>query len=636
LPSQAAVAVIPLATFGLVIAWWGWKSGAYFRPVFLPGSILLLALTAALLLYAPWPARLRGPARIAALGLAAIAPWSLVSALWAPAPDIAVADATRAGAYALSFVLGIWICLLLGRRMLFALAPVAGAVAAVGVLTLIVLWTSDDAAQLLQEDATLRYPFGYRNAVAGFFLGGCFPVLALAASGELDWRLRGVLLGAATLAVELAILAQSRGAVFAIVVAVAIFVAVHPNRLRALGWFALATAPALAALPWLLDVFQAGGGDTSASLPPLRSACAAMAVTSVVAAGLGAAIARWDDRLSLSRLAARRVSMALFAAGAAALIAALIAISLTSGGPVGFAERNIDELTAGTPELGSQGSRYGLDVRTERGDLWGVAWDGFTESPVAGEGAGGFRFRYLLDRDSGIQPEDPHSVELLMASELGLPGLLMLLAFIGGSALAVLRARRLGPAAAVLAAGALGAAAYWLAHASVDWFWSYPALTVPVMFLLGAAAAPALLAPARPPNRRRRLALVAACAVAALAMLPFLISERYTNEALEGWRADLDDAYSKLEQAADLNPLSERPLVTEAVIAEEAGEPQRALAALSRAQDRQPQEWTLYYLEARVLAPIDIAGASRALARARELNPKGEEITQLGEEMNIP
>jgi tetratricopeptide (TPR) repeat protein len=178
--------------------------------------------------------------------------------------------------------------------------------------------------------------------------------------------------------------------------------------------------------------------------------------------------------------------------------------------------------------------------------------------------------------------------------------------------------------------------AYWLAHASVDWFWSYPAVTFPMAFVIGAAAAPALLRPAGPPRRGRRRALGAVAVVAALAMVPPLLSERYTNNALRSWQADLAGAYSDLERAADLNPLSDRPLATEAVIAEEAGEPQRALAALSRAQERVPDEWTLYFLEARVLAGIDPVSADLALQQARALNPLGVELDELEETLAAP
>jgi Flp pilus assembly protein TadD len=74
-------------------------------------------------------------------------------------------------------------------------------------------------------------------------------------------------------------------------------------------------------------------------------------------------------------------------------------------------------------------------------------------------------------------------------------------------------------------------------------------------------------------------------------------------------------------------------MTAEAVIAESVGDRGRALAALDRAQERQPDEWTVYYLEARVLSATDPRRAGRALARARALNPRGPEIAALEQQL---
>jgi tetratricopeptide (TPR) repeat protein len=159
---------------------------------------------------------------------------------------------------------------------------------------------------------------------------------------------------------------------------------------------------------------------------------------------------------------------------------------------------------------------------------------------------------------------------------------------------------------------------------------------MPVCFAVGAAMAPALLRPAQPPRRTLRIGLAIGAGLLAIWMLPYLFSERYTNDALRTGQADPEHAYAELQDAADLNPASDRPLATEAVIAESAGDRQRALAALDEAEKRVPDEWTLYYLEARVLAPIDPAGAVRALTKAKELNPRGPEVDALAQELGIP
>ena len=78
-----------------------------------------------------------------------------------------------------------------------------------------------------------------------------------------------------------------------------------------------------------------------------------------------------------------------------------------------------------------------------------------------------------------------------MLSELGIVGLLLFGGFLVAGTVAGLRSRRSAPAAAALSAAALTAVAYWIVHASYDWFWHYPGITAPVLFMFGAAAAPA-------------------------------------------------------------------------------------------------------------------------------------------------
>ena len=223
--------------------------------------------------------------------------------------------------------------------------------------------------------------------------------------------MRGLLIAAAALCIELAVLAQSRSAVFAIAAGAVVLLAAHSERLRMLGFLGLAVVPSALALPWLLDVYQAGGGNTEASLDPLRGACRAMAVSAVLGVLLGCAAAKLDPRVHLSRNAARGIGWGLAVAAAAIALGGAVAVLSSEGGLGGFLDRQKEELTAGSPDLSKQGSRFGLDLRTERGDLWRVALDDLADQPLAGEGGGGFRFSYLRDREETLQPEDPHSVD---------------------------------------------------------------------------------------------------------------------------------------------------------------------------------------------------------------------------------
>jgi hypothetical protein len=636
LPWPRLAVALPLAVVAGVLSWWGWKSGAYFGVVFLPGTMILLAVLGVMLLFGPWPAKLEGGAQVALIALLALAAWTLISALWSPAADTAVADTQRVVGYAVLFALGLWICLLLGRRLDLALAPLACAGALVGLATLIALWTGSNSQDFFETDATLRYPLGYRNAEAAFFLIALFPMLGMTASRDLDWRLRAALTAAATLAIELAVLAQSRASPFAGALALIVLLTLHPDRLRAFMWFGAAMIPAILALPWLLEVFRHEGGNTASSIPPLHTACQAMATTIVISLVCGGLLARFEPELALSEAAGRtgrRLAMAL----AVVVVIGGGAVLIAKGGPAKIADKVGGELSAGTPDLGSQGSRFGVDLRTGRGGFWRVAWRDFKRDPLRGDGSGGFRQSFLVHRDvGGVQPEDPHSVEMLMLSELGLPGILLFLAFLAGVLVAILRARRLGSASAALVAAVLASATYWLLHASVDWFWSYPAVTAPVLFALGAAAAPACLRiDSKELARPWRLGLVGAASLAALSMIPFFLSETYANRGIRTGTTDPDVAYADLRRAADLNPLTSFPLIGEAIIAQQEGDRARALSALDEAEGRNPDDWQPYYIEAQLLAKVDPARARAALARARELNPLDEDVTELSQRLDV-
>jgi hypothetical protein len=632
---SAAGALLPLIVFGGILAWWGWKSGGYFEVTFLPGTMILLGLVAAFLFFAPGLGALRGAALVSLAALVALAAWTLISGLWSPVPAVAFSDSQRVLGYAAAFVIGAWSCLLLGRRMLLSLTPLALAGVLVGLIALIVLWTGSNSRDFFETDATLRYPLGYRNAEAAFFLMATLAAIVLCVSREVPWQLRGVLLAGSTLMIELAILAESRASLPGVLIALAVLGALHPDRLRVLGWLVLAAIPAAIALPWLLDPFQLDAGRSAAEIPPLHRACVAMAITTTLSFGVGLAAARFGSRFSLPQQARTAIGRALLAVLAVIVLAGLVALFRSDGGPGGFINQRVDQLTAGTPDLASQGSRFGLNVSSDRGEFWRVALDDFDRHPIDGEGAGGFRASYLVHGVTGVQPEDPHSLEMLMLSELGIPGMLLMLTFVGGGVVAIMRTRRLGPEGATLAAGTLAIGAYWLTHASVDWFWSYAAITLPVPFAVGAAAAPALRTEQVGERTPVRTGLAVAVAVLALTMLPFFFAESDTNRGLRGWRTDLAGAYGDLDNAADLNPWSSRALAAKADIALANGDRETALSATDEGIDRTPDDWLLYFIRARAQGASDRAGAAQSIARAKQLSPHDPQIDALAKKLGV-
>jgi O-antigen ligase len=136
---------------------------------------------------------------------------------------------------------------------------------------------------------------------------------------------------------------------------------------------------------------------------------------------------------------------------------------------------------SGNAPTGAQAARL-VTAQSNRYEYWKVAVRAFADHPLAGTGSAGFRVQWLRERPFAESVHDAHSLYLETAAELGVCGLLALLACCGGLVVGAVRAVRRERAAA---AGAAAALAVWLLHAGLDWDWEMPALSL-VALVLGA------------------------------------------------------------------------------------------------------------------------------------------------------
>jgi O-antigen ligase/polysaccharide polymerase Wzy-like membrane protein len=149
---------------------------------------------------------------------------------------------------------------------------------------------------------------------------------------------------------------------------------------------------------------------------------------------------------------------------------------------LGSKESSTQPLSGGATRLETlQSNRYAY---------WRVALKAFAAEPVRGVGAGGWAVYWLRDRTLTEGARDAHSLPLQTMAELGLVGLVLVLAFLAGVAAAARRAMAIDP---VLAAGPMAALVTYIAHAPLDWDWQMPAVT-----LVAVVAAGLLLALADP------------------------------------------------------------------------------------------------------------------------------------------
>ena len=634
-------ALFALALLSIIWAWWATKDGAYFLVVFLPGTIVLCIGAALLAGFAPWRARLSlsRPTALALGALVALGFWSLLSALWSPAPDIALEDAQRIFVYGLAFGLGIWLCNLLGTRMELSLAPVVAAGAFAAVLGIVALATTNNPRDLFESDGTLDYPLGYRNANAAFFAIAFFPALGLAMRRELDWRLRGGALATAAVGLDLAVFSQSRASVPAFALALLVYALLSPYRVRALSWLALAAIPAICFAPAISSVYTTANDDgLREAVGAIHTAGIGLALVAVAAFAAGAAAARFEPRRpglgATNERSNRSVARALAAVAAICAIGFVAAV----GDPVDWVGQKADEFrSSGTPDESGSASRFSFNAGSNRYDLWRVALDDFADDPLRGVGGGGYQYTYVQKREAATQTaHDAHSVELERLAELGLPGFALLVCILVGAGLGAARARRLGPSAAGLVAVAVASATYWLAHSSIDWFWPYPAVTAPAMMLLGAACGPAVLALESDRPVWWRPWLVTGLLVLAITAIPFWLSERYVNSASQGWQQDPEQAFADLRTAQDLNPFSDWPILVEGEIAREAGDYEHAIDAFIRAVAERPEEYAGHYRLAQLTREENPPFAREQIREALELNPIDANVQRLAKALGVP
>ena len=449
-PARGA-SLLPLLVVAGVLAWWAMGERRLLRRRLLPGGDRrCFGMLAALLLFAPWPATLRGARAVALVALLGLAAWTAASPrVVARARTWRSRTPCACFIYAVAFALGLWICLLLGRADAAGAGPDRGRGGAGGARH------PDRALDRRQRRRVPRGgcdPSAIRSGTAmrspAFFLIGD---LADGDAGgdraNVDWRsarrpdrARGALHRARRAGAEpQRRVRDRRGSRWSLLAA-------HSER------------PADAGLP------GTGGGPSrrwrcpgcststrpAAGTPRLRSIpcaalCRAMAVSALLAASAGLRRGEARPRVHLSRRCRTRHRLGPRRRRRGHRARRRGRGAELRGRPRGFLDRQTEELSAGSPDLSEQGSRFGLDLRTERGDFWRVALDDLADSPWWGRGRADSGSATCSTARSTLQPEDPHSVVMLMASELGLPGLLLFGAFLVA---AIVRCPALAPAGA--------------------------------------------------------------------------------------------------------------------------------------------------------------------------------------------
>jgi O-antigen ligase len=452
-------------------------SGGYFGPARLIAAIAAWALVLVVLVLTPDPLPSSTAGRVALAGLALLTAWTAVSISWAPLAGRAQDDLERLLLYLGFFFAAI--TLLRGttpRRWLEPALAFGAFVVIAYALSERLLPGAIELARSSSAAGRLEQPISYWNALG--LLAAIGLVLATRVAGD-PGRQTGLRAAGAAAGVALglaAYLSFSRGALAAIAAGVLFLVALAPAgrpQLRAAA--AVLTASALAAfvaslLPTVQSIDPGERGDSTEGLIMFAALVALMLAAALVATRKPAERAR---RMNVSSLPVSRPTAVLTVTGVL-IVAATLAAAVFEGKPEGT-----------SPVQGADPSRLG-SIDTNRYRYWEVAISSWADNPIHGLGSGGFQVEWLKKRDRVDKSGDAHSLYLETLAELGVVGFIFLMAFLCGTAAAVVRLHRVAPGPAAALAGGL---AVWAVHAGLDWDWEMPAVTLPALVLAAAAIA---------------------------------------------------------------------------------------------------------------------------------------------------
>jgi cytochrome c-type biogenesis protein CcmH/NrfG len=575
----------------------------------------------------------------------ALALLTSLSVLWSIVPELSYIEAGRTLTYLVVFAAAIAGARLapratqpvLGGILIGAMLPVAYAIASR-------IWPGTLADDEFSN--RLGAPFDYWNAV------GTVAALAIPAALWLGSRRTGSLLArtAAYPAVGLSVLAilltQSRGALGAALLGAVIWFAVVPLRLRSIPVVLVPSLVAGAVGAWALskDAF-------SQSLQPL-SAKEAVAgefgllvlLMLLVLAGAGYAINVGDARGLVPVRAQRRIGVVAVALACLLPLVAFTSVAFSDRGLSGTFDDQVSELTSETDTAPEEGGDRVLAAASTRGKYWREADRVFDERPMIGVGAGSFAVARLRVRNDASVTRHAHGFVPQTMADLGVLGvivtaLLMLAWIVAALRTTALLPRRLpffergreqaeppprrdwdGERIALVALS-LVAVVFGL-QSIIDWTWFIPAPMVMALVAAGfvagrgpldEVAVPGPPAPEPPAGRLSTERIVAASAVLLCGLLVAWAvwqpeaSDRASNDALAlADEQSYDEALSRAQDAADINPLSPQPLLVAASIDTAAGRETAALRSLEQSVLRypgDPQTW--YRLAAFQLGTLD-------------------------------
>jgi hypothetical protein len=564
--------------------------------------------------------------------LLALAIFSGFSSLWSGSIELSVTEADRVLVYLGVLLAAFLIAQTDKRRQRFA----EGIVFALIVVALLGLASRllphvFPVAEGLGSNPRLRYPLGYWNA-NGVACGIAAALIPWLSRRSLTPALRWI--GVACLPAVLLTLyfTYSRGGVLALVVAGVCLVALSHDRLWMVGTLAIGV---IGALPAVLAVQArsslADNIDNAAAVDQGVTVLLILLAGTALALGLFAGmriLARRRGTLTGRAVAISRDPRTLRLAAIAVVVLALAAVGTVGG-------RAWHQFSSSDVEFPNQPQQHFGEISgAGRHDFYRVAIDAFGEKPVAGHGAGTYQFSWVELRSLAKPVHNAHSLYLEAFAELGLIGGLLTLAMVGfllGTGFSAWR--HAGGGGRELNAALLAVALAMAVGMAIDWFWEIAALGMVFFLATGAllAARCAQIARARAATdgetqtRGFGVAIggLAVAWITALALIgPLLVEREIHSSQAAAAEGNVGVAIERADTARSIEPWAASPYVQLGVLAELEGDYATGAEQMTKAIEREEDNWLYYYVRGRIEHQGgNLTAAAADLSHARDLNP---------------
>jgi hypothetical protein len=589
-------------------------------------------------LYGAWAAAL----------LLALAALSALSVIWSVQPDASWQDAGRLFAYSAVFALAV----LLARAAPAHWPAVLGGVLLAAVIVCGYALLSKifpNAIGVAQNNghvyARLQAPYGYWNAIGLAAAIGAIGCMWLGARRAGHAVLSALAYPAMGLMLVTLLLAYSRGALAALALGLALWLCLVPLRLRGAAVLCIGALGALVVVAWDFSRHALTTDDI-----PLAERLSAghqlgvlLAAMLVALTLVGLAIGFVFGRRTLSPQTRRRAGTVLLALPVIAVIALAGLLTVSHRGLFGSISHTVSTLTNPNAPVPANGPGRLTAIGSVRARYWNEALEIFTDHPLLGVGAEGYETARLRYRTAILNVGQAHGFIVQTLADLGLVGLLVVLALLGAWMCAAGRAthpfnrrwqrwrwlalagrERLYSAERVGLLTLVCVVATFGIHSFVDWTWYVPGVACtallcagwvagrgPLSSILAVAGAPAGLDQGRDgdptshtprwrsltlgeigPLRAGIAAAVVLCALlAAWAQWQPQRSVDASNEALALVGRNPTAALAAAHTAVSRDPLSAEALLTLAAVQEGAGQSAAAAATYEHAVHLQPSNF---------------------------------------------